>query len=404
MFKLVRVTTVPVSLNVLLNGQLRFMNKFYKVLAVSSGPEEELIEVEKREGVPAIQVEMTRAITPIQDLKAVWQLYKLFKKEKPTLVHTHTPKAGTLGMLAAKLAGVPHRLHTVAGLPLLEAIGLKRSLLDIVEKITYRCATRIYPNSKGLYDIILAQGYCKLNKIQVIANGSSNGVDTSHFSPDQINNDQKKALRKELDLNDDDFVFIFIGRLVGDKGINELVSAFSSHRECRAVTSSTTYHSPLPTHKLLLIGSLEAHLDPLEPETLQEIESNPKILTVGFQKDVRPYLAISHALAFPSYREGFPNVVMQAGAMGLPSIVTDINGCNEIIIPNINGLIIPPKNSEALADAMQLLMDDTDLYQQLKSNAREKITSRFERQQVWDALLAEYQDLLKESGLSTSQS
>ena len=177
-----------------------------------------------------------------------------------------------------------------------------------------------------------------------------------------------------------------MGRLVGDKGINELVTAFNTLNSEFRIQNS----------KLLLVGPLEAELDPLKPETLQAIESNPNIISVGYQADVRPYFAAADALVFPSYREGFPNVVMQAGAMGLPSIVTDINGCNEIIIHRVNGLIIPPKNSEALAKAMRLLMEDINLYQQLQGNARAQITNRFEQQQVWDALFEEYQSLLKQ--------
>lgn len=380
---LIRITTVPLSLNVLLKGQLRFMKEHFEVLAVSSGPNEELKAVSSREGVSTFQVEMTRSITPIKDLKAVLQLYKLFKKEKPLIVHTHTPKAGTVGMLAAKLAGVPHRLHTVAGLPLLEVTGAKRLLLDTVEKITYSFASKVYPNSKGLYGIIIEQGYSKSDKLHVIANGSSNGIDTTHFSPEQITQEKKETLRKELDIGEGDFVFVFVGRLVGDKGINELVAAFM-----RLLRSARSDGTP----KLLLVGPLEAELDPLKPETLHQIQNNPNILTVGFQKDVRPYLAISHALAFPSYREGFPNVVMQAGAMGLPAIVSDINGCNEIVEDGKNGLIIPTKNAASLHDAMHQLIKDTKLYTLLQHNARSMICDRYEQRVVWEALLAEYKE------------
>lgn len=385
---LIRITTVPMSLNVLLKGQLRFMKDHFEVLAISSGPYEELEAVSSREGVPTLQVEMTRSITPFKDLKAVWQLYRLFKKQKPHIVHTHTPKAGTVGMLAAKLAGVPHRLHTVAGLPLLEATGAKRKLLDTVEKITYSFATKVYPNSKGLYDIIIEQGYCKAAKLKVIANGSSNGIDTTHFSPEQVSEIQKEALRKELGISPQDFVFIFIGRMVGDKGINELIAAFM--RLLRSARSDQSAFSG--EGKLLLVGPLESELDPLKPETLHEIETHPHILTVGFQKDVRPYLAISHALAFPSYREGFPNVVMQAGAMGLPGIVTDINGCNEIIEDGTNGLIIPVKDTTALYEKMQLLLHNRELYNHLQHNARPMICNRYEQKVVWEALLEEYKE------------
>ncbi|WP_322971389.1 glycosyltransferase family 4 protein [Faecalibacter sp. LW9] len=379
--KLIRLTTVPLSLKVLLKGQHQFMSsKGFEVIGVSSkGPE--LDEVKEAEGINVVSIEMSRKITPIADLKSLWQTYRFFKKEKPQIVHTHTPKAGIVGMLAAKLAGVPIRLHTVAGLPLMEATGTKRKILDGVEKLTYASATNVYPNSQGLYDFIIQNKYTSKEKLKVIGNGSSNGIDTFYFSKDKISIDVQEDLKKELNIILNDFVFIFVGRLVGDKGINELVSAFSK------LTN--------PNAKLLLVVPLETDLDPLHLETLQEIESNPRIISVGFQKDVRPYFAIANALVFPSYREGFPNVVMQAGAMGLPSIVSDINGCNEIIVEGQNGSIIPVKNTKAILEAMQKMMDDEFYYTTLKSNARPMIQSRYEQSVVWKALLEEYKFLLE---------
>src|SRR5690554_398126 len=226
LYKLFRITTIPLSLKVLLKGQHRFMSENgIEVIGVSSNGEQ-LYEVEKEEGVRVEALEMTRTISPIKDLIALWSFYKFCKKEKPLVVHSHTPKAGIVGMLGAKLAGVPIRLHTLAGLPLMEATGVKRKILDFVEKLTYSSATKVYPNSKGLYDFILENNYTTKNKLKVIGNGSSNGIDTSLFSPDGITEEAKNTLRTKLNLSADDFVFVFVGRLVGDKGINELVSAF----------------------------------------------------------------------------------------------------------------------------------------------------------------------------------
>src|SRR5690606_1677443 len=149
MQKLIRITTIPLSLEKLLEGQLTYMNNFYDVTAVSA-EKERLEKYGSDNGVKTFWVEMTRAITPVTDIKSVWKLYRFFKREKPLIVHTHTPKAGVVGMLAAKMAGVPLRLHTVAGLPLLETTGTKRKILNVVEKLTYRFANRIYPNSSGL--------------------------------------------------------------------------------------------------------------------------------------------------------------------------------------------------------------------------------------------------------------
>jgi glycosyltransferase involved in cell wall biosynthesis len=389
--KLIRITTVPISLKTLLKGQSRYMSQNgFDVLGVSSSGNA-LNEVAENEKIAVYTVEMTRIISPLKDIKSLWNFYKLCKRERPAIVHSHTPKAGIIGMLGAKLAGVPIRLHTVAGLPLMEATGRKRKLLDFVEKLTYSCATKVYPNSKGLYDFILENNFTAEEKLKVIGNGSSNGIDTTYFSAQAITQEQIITLKTGLGIHENDFVYVFLGRLVGDKGINELITAFNSPLFSRGVEGEA---------KLLLVGPFETELDPLLPKTISTIESNPNIISVGFQEDVRPYFAISDCLVFPSYREGFPNVVMQAGAMDLPSIVPDINGCNEIIEDGVNGLIIPPKNSTALQKAMIKLVEDKELYKNLKSNARQMITSRYEQKLVWEALLMEYQTILQEKGLA----
>lgn len=378
--KLIRITTVSMALTTLLKGQLRFMNQYFDVLAVSSGGGT-FDDVAKNEGVKTHPLTMSRTITPFKDLISLYKLYKLFKKEKPFIVHTHTPKAGTLGMIAAKLAGVPHRMHTIAGLPLLIVSGPKRVLLNTVEKITYACATKIYPNSFAMKDIILQQGFTKESKLKVIEKGSTNGVDTDHFDSKLFDEATKSKLKSELGFNEKDLVFVFIGRIVKDKGMNELMQTFNK------------LNSEYPNTKLLLVGPYENHLNPLAPESYELIKNHASICHVGYQKDVRPYFAISDVLAFPSYREGFPNVVMQAGAMGLASIVTDINGCNEIIENGKNGLIIPPKDEDALLDAMKYMINHPEERISMANSSRSKIENNYQQKIVWNALLKEYQNL-----------
>ena len=388
----------------LLQGQLKFMTEYYDVIGISStgldhsrskegikdGIEEvpsdhTLEQASVREGIRVIPIELTRKITPFQDLKSVWQLYKVLKSEKPLIVHSHTPKAGTIGMLAAFLAGVPHRLHTIAGMPLLEATGAKRLLLDLVEKITYKCATRIYPNSFGLRDIIIQKGYTTKSKVKVLGNGSSNGIDTTHFDPMEYTEKESLELRQSLGIDKDDLVYLFVGRLVKDKGINELIEVFEK------------LNKELPKTKLVLVGPYEKDLDPLLPKTEEIIHKHPNIIFIGWRNDVRPYFAISDVLTFPSYREGFPNVVMQSGAMGLPSIVTDINGCNEIVVDNENGIIVPPKDVDKLYDAMKriyVMSKDNQSFDPV--NNRKLICDRYERKVIWKAILCEYQSLEKD--------
>jgi glycosyltransferase involved in cell wall biosynthesis len=385
--KIIRITTVAISLKVLLRKQLRFMSEYFEIVGVSS-PGKTLDEVAEQEGIRTVGVNMTRAITPIQDLRAIWSLYRLFRKEKPTIVHTHTPKAGLLGMLAGRLAGVPVRLHTVAGMPLMEAKGKKRVLLENVEKLTYGAATKVYPNSGNLASFILGHKFCSPAKIKVLGNGSSNGIDTNFFRSNPELVKRAEDLKHELKFSNTDFIFVFIGRLVRDKGIEELVEAFQRLK------------NQFPFVKLLLVGPFEPELDPISEKTSIAISSDDRITLVGFQQDVRPYYLVSDVLAFPSYREGFPNVPMQAGCFGLPSIVTNINGCNEIIIEGENGLIISPKDVEGLIIAMTRLLEDAGLYNHMKSKAREMIVSRYEQKYLWSLILKEYEEQIQHAILS----
>lgn len=380
MKKLVRITTVPLSLEKLLEGQLTYMNNYYEVIAVSA-ERERLKKYGEDNRVRTFWVEMTRAITPFQDLKALFKLYAFLKEEKPLIVHSHTPKAGIIGMLAGKMAGVPIRLHTVAGLPLLETQGMKRKILDKVESFTYKLATRVYPNSFELKKIILRLGYAKESKLQVLGEGSSNGIDTDYFDPGRFSKNEISNIRSAIGIPEKDLVYIFVGRLVSEKGINELAKAFSELSEQNEDIS------------LLLVGPLETDLDPLKEETLELIKNHSKIFTTGYQNDVRPYFSISNVLTFPSYREGFPNVVMQANSMNLPAIVSDINGCNEIVDDGKNGFIIPAKNSSALKKAMQTFIENEKISATLSQNARKLIQKKYERREFWKILLKEYKEL-----------
>jgi len=380
MKKLIRVTTVPLSLDKLLDGQLSYMSNYFNVTAISSDSDY-LKQCALKENTGYYHLEMSRRITPIKDLISFIKLTKYLLRTKPLIVHSHTPKAGIISMMASKIANVPLRLHTVGGLPLMEASGIKQKILIFVEKLTYKCATNVYSNSAGMYDFILENNFINKDKIKMLANGSTNGIDTSYFSNSNITEATKEELKDSLRITKNDFVFVFVGRLVGDKGINELVLAFKK---------LLVYNTNI---KLLLVGHQEDQLDPLSEATLNEINSNRKILSVGYQNDIRPYLSISNCLVLPSYREGFPNVVMQAGAMDLPSIVTNINGCNEIIIDNINGLLVKSKNCYELEKAMFKIFNNPLLYDKLKSSSRGLITSRFEQKKVWKTILDEYREL-----------
>jgi glycosyltransferase involved in cell wall biosynthesis len=369
-------------LDKILDGQLAFMNNHYEVIAVSS-EKEYLIRCAKNEGVRFKHIEMTRKITPIKDFISLIKLISFLKKERPLIIHSHTPKAGILAMLASKITNIPIRLHTVAGLPLMEEKGSKKKLLELIEKLTYSFSTFVFTNSNGLYKYIIENNYVSKNKLKVIGNGSSNGVDINYFSPTSVSVKEKEKLKLSLGILENDFTFVFVGRIVADKGINELINAFD------------TISFQNNAIKLLLVGEQESHLDPLNENTLKLISTNKNIIKTGFQKDIRPFLAVSDALVFPSYREGFPNVIMQAGAMELPVIATNINGCNEIIINEKNGVLIELKNNGAIVKAMVRLIEDEAFYKNLKSNARSMIVSRFERKVICEKILYEYKEMEK---------
>jgi glycosyltransferase involved in cell wall biosynthesis len=379
--KLIRITTVPMSLKYLLGGQLSYMKaNGFDVLAISADGKERVDIV--NEGISHVIIPFTRKITPIQDLVCLVKLIRLFRKVQPDIVHTHTPKAGLLGMMAARFCGVRVRMHTVAGLPLMEAKGLKRWILSITERITYACATQVYPNSAGLKEYIVNQLAINNEQLTIIGKGSSNGIDTVFFSKSPELLAQANQIRSRYAIPEDAIVFSFVGRVVKDKGMHELVHAFKNVLRER------------PNAYLLVVGPLEPELDPLEPEDLDFLQTHKQVIMPGFQPDVRPWLLASDVFVFPSYREGFPNVVMQACCLEVPCIVSDINGCNEIIQHEKTGLIVPPKNEEALYTAMTRLMSDTSLRKEFGVRSREFVVNNFDQRYVWRELLREYNQLI----------
>lgn len=381
--KLVRITTVPLSLKYLLGGQLTYMQQFYEVTAVS-GPGKELRELEAG-GMSVRAIPMTRKITPLSDFRALVWLWKFFKDHRPHIVHTHTPKAGLLGMLAAWLAGVPIRLHTVAGLPLLERPWWQQGLLGMLERLTYALAHKVLPNSRGLQELILERKWCSPSKMEVLAKGSSNGVDTQYFQPHQSVKAEAAWIENSLNIKEKDFVYLFVGRVVKDKGIEELVQAFE------------LLHEQYPHTKLIIVGPEEQELNPVSERIMNAMHKHPAIIRTGFKEDIRPYLHLAQVLVLPTYREGFPNVLMQAGCFELPCIATDINGCNEVIQSEHNGLLVAPKSMSALLAAMRRILEEEKLYQSMRQHARGLIEKNFRQHVVWEAIRACYEQELAHS-------
>jgi glycosyltransferase involved in cell wall biosynthesis len=350
----------------------------FEVLAVSAEGKER-VDVMQYEKVSHIVVPMTRTITPFQDLVCLVKLIRVIKEFKPDIVHTHTPKAGLLGMMAAWFCRVPLRLHTVAGLPLMETQGLKRKVLIFTEWLTYFCAHRVYPNSFGLKKFIDAHIKVPSGKIKVIGKGSTNGIDTNYFDLTEDVSNRAQQIRQQHNIDDTMITFSFVGRIVNDKGIEELLTAFDRLSQTKKV-------------RLILVGPFEDELDPITDKSRAILRSNENIIATGFQNDVRPFIAASDIFVFPSYREGFPNVVMQACCLEVACIVSDINGCNEIIEQNRTGIIIKPKDVESLYQAMVLLSENGLMRKEFGKRSREFVKDNFDQQFVWKELVSAYRN------------
>lgn len=370
--KIIRSVTVSQSLGFCREVMIKMRAMGYDMVAVTS-PGPELDELRDKDGFHCVEVPMQRHISVVNDLKSLIRMIRVFRKEKPQVVHSMTPKAGMICMVAAWLTRVPVRIHTFTGLVWPTATGLKRKILMMTDWLTCACATHVIPEGQGVLNDLKNGGITK-KSMKVLGYGNVRGVDMERFSPARF-----KATK-----NPDVFTFVFVGRIVGDKGINELVEAF------------VKLHDKHKNTRLVLVGKYEHELDPVSDKTRKFIDSNDGIDACGpkYGDDLLQMYVDADCFVMPSYREGFPNTVLEAGAMGLPSIVTDINGSREIIVNEKNGLIVPSKNANALYDAMERMLTDDKAREIMKSNARQIIESRFEKNFVQKCQIEFYERVL----------
>lgn len=411
--KIIRACTVSMSVG-FVEGMLPDLMKKYEVVLLSS-PGPELDAAREKHGVRTIEVPMERHISLKRDVAALWQLVKVFRRERPTIVHSMTPKAGMLCMVAAWMTRVPVRVHTFTGLVFPTATGLKRRVLMTTDWLTCACATHVIPEGEGVKNDLLKNGITR-KPLRVLGYGNVRGVNMERFSrrPEVMELVTRKSLKSQ-----NCFTFLFVGRIVRDKGINELVSAF------------TRLYKADKGIRLVLVGWFEDELDPISEDTRRSISECAGIEAVGEKTgdELLAYYAASDCFVFPSYREGFPNTVLEAGAMGLPSIVTDINGSREIIslTPNpipehrsptrslspeergtmchlpvgkiemrMNGIIIPPKDEDALYEAMWRIYHEPEKCKAMATEARPMIASRFEQSFVRKCLYDFYDEILSD--------
>lgn len=370
--KIIRAVTVPLSLCFCRDVMIKMRAKGYHMVAVTS-PGPELDSLRRDDGFHCVEVPMERHISPLSDLVSLLRMIRVLRKERPWVVHSMTPKAGLLCMVAAWLTRVPVRVHTFTGLVWPTATGLKRRVLMMTDRITCACATHVIPEGQGVLNDLKNGGITK-KPMKVLGYGNVRGVDMERFSPDRF------SVKKD----DGVFTFVFVGRIVGDKGINELVEAF------------VKLHDKHKNTRLVLVGNYEHNLDPVSDKTRKLIDTNDGIDACGhkYGDDLLQMYVDADCFVMPSYREGFPNTVLEAGAMGLPSIVTDINGSREIIENEKNGLIVPSKNADALYNAMERMLTDDAARKTMKDNARPMIASRFEKNFVQKCQIEFYERIL----------
>ncbi len=380
--KLIRITTAPLSLKYLLFNQMRYMNEHgFEVIMVSSEGKEwpDLLANERCEHRI---VHMTRKITPFSDLRSLWRLYRLFRKEKPDIVHSHTPKAGLLAMLAAKMARVKIRIHTIAGLRFMTAKGTTRRILVFMEKLTAKAAQHVWPNSYSLMNYILQHKLVKPGKMQVIGHGSSNGVDLNRYSVAALKPEKLKEIKQLLRYDESLCYLLNMGRIVKDKGIDEVMKCFS-------IVSKAD-----PTLRLIVLGAFEDDLDPISDEARAILETHPAIIHIDWSDHVEYFMHLSHLMVHASYREGFPNTLLQAGAMNCPIVCSAIEGSVDVVSHKETGLLFESRNAGDLLEKLQYALAQPGEMKQYATNLRKKIEQYFTQQYLYGCLEEKYLDLL----------
>lgn len=364
--KLFFVTTIAGSLN-FFKGQYQLLLSDFDITAIASD-KKRLKEVGEENHIKIHHIPMEREISIFKDIYCLICFIFYFKRQRPYIVHGNTPKGSLLSMIAAWITRVPVRIYMCHGLRYQGCYGLKRKLLMFMERISCSCATEIICVSHGIKEVLIEDRITNKEPI-VIWNGSVQGIDMGKFNPDNITD--KQGVKGKYGIEDDDFVLTFVGRIVKDKGINELVEAF----EYLSLKYSDI--------KLLLIGWNEDKGNPVSDKTKEIIDNNKNILVTGPQSNIVPFLSITDLFVFPSYREGFGLSLMEAGAMNVPSVASNIPGCKEVIIDGLTGLLIKPRSTSAIIESIEKLYNGRELLDYLKSNCRKSIIERYEQNQLW---------------------
>jgi glycosyltransferase involved in cell wall biosynthesis len=366
---LIGVTTQELCL--ILGARLSVLRRAGFHVVLVSGPGQLLERMASRLGVECIALPMRRCIAPLADLLALVRLWWLLGTQKPDIVEFSTPKAGLLGMIAARLRGLPRRVYMLRGLKLERSRGFKRWILVTAERVACACAHVVLCNSKSLRAEALALGLAPAGKLLVLGEGSSNGVDVERFSPGPT------AVRDKFSIPREAPVVGFVGRLTRDKGLPELIEAFD-----RILLAE-------PAMYLLLVGWFDAAEDALNAELRSRILNHPRIHCTGFVSDVAPYYRAMDVMVLPTWREGFPNAVLEASATGIPVVTTESTGARDAVIPEVTGLLIPPGYPEAIYESVVKLLSDPERRLHMGRAGRAWVVEHYSEERVL-ALTASY--------------
>ena len=379
---LVRTTTAAVSLRYLLAGQIKFMSEYGLEVHTASadGPHRPPYLLEEHSTHHTLP--LRRTIAPLVDLGCLARMIRLLLRLRPDIVHAQTPKAGLLSMLAARLVGVPLRIYTIGGLPLESLTGFRRLLVRFTERLACRCATHVWPNSEGIKRLLEVENICSPKKMEIIGRGSSNGIDLEEFDPKQFDPAVREEIRSQIGYRPELRYLLFVGRMVSQKGIPELIRVFER------------LHSDHPELRLLLVGPFDREWDLLPPATLRTIDTHPSILATGFSKRVAYFMELADLFVFPSHREGLPNVILQAGAVGCPVVAAAATGTTDLIAHEQTGLLHEVRNEEALQRALEYALRHPDRMRTFAENLRRRVVRDYRREDVHRAILDRYRQLL----------
>lgn len=379
-----RITAASLALKISVRGQMRYMqaNGFDVTMISSPGPEVE--EVIKAEQCPHIAIPISRKITPVADLKTIYSLYRVFRKHKPHIIHSENLKANLLGMIAGWLARVPVRIQTMAGLVSPNVPGIKGRLIRWSEMISFRFASNVWPNSRSSLQYMLDTKMINAKKATVIGAGSSNGVDLEKYNRLSIDQVRLEEIKKTVQYNPGERILLFAGRVVKDKGIQELLAVFVSLQQ------------QIPALKLVILGPAEDELDPVDPAAKNEINTNPSIVHISWTDEVEYYFALAELFVFPSHREGFPNVLMQAGTMQVPVVCSSIIGNIDIVDDKVSGLWHEVKNQQSLQEAVLYALQHPREMKQMADKLYKKMLDHYDRFVLYKQYKDAYVQLIKE--------